>query len=281
MIPRSLAPRADEAPRGHRSRSLVLALLGELLRAGRDGPLRGIALVDVLEHAGVAAPAARAALDRFALSGFLDRDRSGRHLVYGITPSARSVLTEASRRVHAEHPFDASGPGWTLVTFSIPEGQRGLRHQLRAALAWEGFAVLRDGLWIAPGRRDPETALAPVRAELPLGGVLAFHAAEIDGFPVDVALRSAWDFAAIRAEHERFIARWSDPGAADGMPALAALTVLVSDWLELLRRDPRLPAGSLDPDWPAPCSLAAYRARRAEIADAADAAMREGFPQPA
>ena len=275
MIPRALAPRIDETPRGHQSRSFVLALLGEFVQVGQEGPFRGTSLVEILEGAGIAAPAARAALDRFALRGFLERERSGRHIEYRMTASARSVLREASRRVHAEHPFEAGGAGWTLVAFSIAEEQRRLRHQLRAALAWEGFALLRDGLWIAPGRRDPEVALAPVRAELPAGGILAFHADDIDGFPVDGALHGAWDFAAIRAEHERFIGRWAERSPVPDAPALSALTVLVADWLELLRRDPRLPAAYLGADWPAARSLAAYRDRRAEIADAAARAMHD------
>ena len=244
---------------------------------GHEGPFRATEIVEVLEGAGVAGPASRAALDRFALRGFLDRSRVGRSIEYRMTATARSVLQEASLRVHAPDPFAPNGDGWTLVTFSVPEGLRGLRHQLRATLTWEGFAPLRDGLWIAPGRVDPEPALAPVRAELPAGGVLAFHASALDGFPVADALHGAWDFDAIQAEHDRFIARWAESGAtAPGreMPPLSELTLLVSDWLELLRRDPRLPIEFLGADWPGAQSLATYRARRANVEPAATDAIR-------
>lgn len=282
MIPRAAAARAEDGSRSHHSRRLVLALLGEFLRVGYDGPYRATTIIEVLEGAGIAAPASRAALDRFALRGFLDRERVGRSIEYRVTATARSVLQEASLRVHAADPFAPNGEGWTLVTFSVPEGLRGLRHQLRATLTWEGFAPLRDGLWIAPGRIDPEHALAPVRAELPPGGVLAFHADALDGFPVAEALHGAWDFEAIQAEHRRFIGRWADipsltrseldPGAS--MPPLSELTLLVSDWLELLRRDPRLPPEFLGSDWPGEESLATYRTRRAEVEVAATSAIR-------
>jgi phenylacetic acid degradation operon negative regulatory protein len=51
--------------------------------------------------------------------------------------------------------------------------------------------------------------------------------------------------------------------------------MLVSDWLTLLRADPRLPDEFLDDDWPAQRSIAAYRARRGELHDAAVAAFAD------
>ena len=141
-----------------------------------------------------------------------------------------------------------------------------MRHRLRATLAWEGFAPLRDGLWLAPGEVDMVAALEPLRDVLPPNSVTAFRAEDIPAYPVSRSVREAWDIAAIRAEHERFLDTWSEVGARDGTAgALPALVCLVADWIALLRADPRLPSEFMGPAWPAERAVATYRARRSEL----------------
>lgn len=259
-----------DAPVVRNPKQLLLALLGEQLDLGLDRPLRAAAYLDVLEGAGVAGPTARATLDRMALRGLLTRTRVGREIEFAMTDHARDVLHEAAERVHSEHPFAPQGKGWTLVTFTVPEDLRTLRHRLRAALTWEGFAPLRDGLWLAPGEVDLAGALEPLRDQLPEQCVIAFRARDLSEFPVAQSVRTAWDLDAIRAAHDGFLATWADPDRlATSVPPLSGLTMLVADWLALLRADPRLPSEFMDDDWPAARSLAAYRSRRIELAGGA------------
>lgn len=264
---------SDAEQRPSHPRRLVLALIGELHRAGNSGPYRAVDLIGILETAGVSAPAARAALDRFVLRGLLARDRLGRGISYRLTPAGEQVILEGADRVHAEAPFAPSGEGWTIVTFSVPEGRRGLRHRLRSALTWAGFAPLRDGVWVAAGERDPVQALESLESDLETAGIVAFRAWDLAGFPMGERVGVAWDLGAIRAEHDRFLARWGDPDPGlRSAPPLAALTLLVADWLELLRSDPSLPAEYLGDDWPASRSHAVYLERRAELAAVAEPA---------
>ena len=243
-------------------KQLLLAFLGEYVVDAHDEPIRASALITVLEGAGIAAPATRATLDRLVQSDFLSRERSGREILFSLTGNGKAVLREATGRVRGPHPFDAPGEGWTLVTFSIPEEQRQLRHRLRAALTWDGFAPIRDGLWLAPGEVDLDASLAPLRDDLPTGSVVAFHARELSGFPIAESVRAAWDIAAIRAAHETFIADWrSAPPVAS---ALTRRVMLVADWLALLQADPRLPAQFMEAHWPAPDSYALYHRIRTE-----------------
>lgn len=254
-------------------RQLLLSFFGEFV-CDRDvrAPVRTSALIGTLESAGVAPSAVRTNLDRMVRTGLLVRRRLGREVGFELTPHGTAVLRKASARVHGSAPFDPQGEGWTLVSFTVPEQLRDQRHRLRAALTWSGFGVLRDGLWIAPGKVDLADVTGAILPELPAGSVNAFSATELDGFPMSEVVRVAWDIAGIRSAHERFLDRWARDDAMDGMPPVTARTVLVADWLALLRVDPRLPRAYMDPDWPADASLTLFRRlrRREDIATAGE-----------
>jgi phenylacetic acid degradation operon negative regulatory protein len=192
--------------------------------------------------------------------------------VFALTKDGSAVLREATDRVRGPRPFAPHGEGWTLVTFSVPENQRTLRHRLRSALTWEGFAPLRDGLWLAPGELDLAAALEPLNGDLPAGAVTGFHAHELPGFDMVDSVRAAWDLESISNAHGAFIEAWSGPAAdAEAGSELAARTMLVADWLALLRADPRLPRHFLGPHWPSDRSAEVYWAWRRRL-DAASSA---------
>jgi phenylacetic acid degradation operon negative regulatory protein len=244
--------------RSRQPRQLLFAFLGEHVFDDDPGPIRASVLINVLDGAGIAAPATRATLDRLVVSGFLERTRSGREILFSLTEHGAAVLVEAAGRVHSRRPFDPVGSGWTLVTFSIPEELRTLRHHLRSTLTWAGFAPLRDGLWLAPGEVDLASALQPLREELPPNAILAFHARELPGYPVAESVRAAWDIEAIRGEHLSFIETWAEPVSMNAGSALSTRAMLVADWLALLRVDPRLPREFMDAQWPASRSYETY-----------------------
>jgi phenylacetic acid degradation operon negative regulatory protein len=247
-------------------RQLLLAFFGEYVCDRYFEPLRASVLIGALESAGVAASAVRTNLDRMVHGGMLERRRLGREIAFELTSHGSEVLREASGRVNGPTPFEPQGEGWTLVTFSVPEHMRTLRHRLRAALTWSGFAVLRDGLWIAPGAVDLATALDAIIPDLPPGSVNAFAASELAGFPMAEAVRTAWDVERIRDAHHEFIAHWEREDAASDLPPLTTRTVLVADWLALLRIDPRLPRQYMGGDWPADRSYELFTRRHREFA---------------
>jgi phenylacetic acid degradation operon negative regulatory protein len=254
--------------RSRQPRQLLLSLLGEFVVDGDSGPIPASAFIEVLDAAGIAAPATRATLDRMEQRGLIARERRGREIVFSPTPRGVTVLHEATERVRDPHPLHAPVGVWTFVTFSLPEDLRSLRSRLRSTLTWEGFAPLRDGLWVAPGEVDLSAALEAMRVELPAGAILAFHGRELPEFPMAESARSAWDIEAIRAEHLAFIDAWTTD-ADDSPSALVTRTMLVADWLGLLRADPGLPRELLDDDWPADRSLSIYRALRAQTTEPA------------
>lgn len=251
------------AGRGRRPEQLLLAFLGELVVDRDLGAVPAAELIAVLGELGVGEAATRATLTRMTARGLLEPRRAGRTVSYLLTPVSERILREARGRIFAEDPFAPQGTGWTLVTFSVPESRRDVRHRVRALLAWAGFGLLRDGLWIAPGEVDVTEVLGGVTADGLTAedlGLAAFRAVEVPGFSVERSVRTAWRLDEMRARHEQFQQRWS-ARVPDGEPtvALRDLTALVADWLDLLRAVPRLPAEHLPADWPGPGSVTDFR----------------------
>ncbi|MCZ2828856.1 transcriptional regulator [Modestobacter sp. VKM Ac-2986] len=241
----------------HRPQSLLLSFFGALVVDAGLPPLPSITLLDLLADLGVTESAARATLKRMTQRGLLVRGQVGRTAEYQLTALAEDVLRQASRRVSSPAPFRHPEGEWTLLSYSVPESRRDLRHRVRARLTWAGFGGLRDGLWIAPGSVDVATVLGSSDLADAAGLADAFSASPLPGTDVHRLVHRAWDVPAVRASHTWFIDTWGRPSRVAG--SLAQLTLLGADWLALLRADPGLPAAQLGPDWPADESTATYR----------------------
>src|SRR5690606_29797494 len=124
-----------------------------------------------------------------------------------------------------------------------------VRHDLRARLTWAGFGSLGNGTWIAPSRVD----VRPIVSGLALDGHLKVFAGRAEQ-PTDVAgmLREAFDLDGLAEAHRAFLDRWDRPDPLPGAPDdLARYLWLTTEWLQLVRADPRLPVEHLPADWPA------------------------------
>lgn len=267
----------------HRPQALVFSFFGgvTLDRDLLSQPIPTPVFLKLLGGLGVAESAARATLSRMTERGQLERVQAGRLVRYRLTPAGQALVRAASVRVLSEAPFEHLDGQWTLLSYSMPESRRDLRHRVRATLTWAGFGGLRDGLWIAPGTVDVGAVLA--EAGLSEVAELAewFAAAPMPGVRPEAFIRRAWPIDQIRERHEVFIKAWSDepPGEdPQGEDPLAEITLLGADWLQVLRIDPGLPTRYLAPDWPAARSAALYRQRYAELRPVAERQLRGLMP---
>jgi DNA-binding transcriptional regulator PaaX len=259
----------------HRPQTLLLSFFGGVILDSGLPPLPSMILLDLLGDLGVGEAAARATLKRMTQRGLLSRAQVGRSAEYSLTALAEDVLREARERVNSPAPFEHAEGEWTLLSYSVPESRRDLRHRVRARLTWAGFGGLRDGLWIAPGTVDVSAVLGRSDLVEAAGLADAFAARPLPGTDLDRLVHRAWDVPAIRRAHLAFIADWSRPPRVAG--SLAQLTVLGADWLSLLRTDPGLPASHLGADWPAATSTAIHRRLRASLEPAARAAVERSL----
>lgn len=244
---------------GHRPQELLFSFFGGVVLDRADtSPIPSAVFLRLLSSLGVAEAAGRATLARMTRKGLLDRTQVGRTAYYRLSSDADALVRKAAGRVTAAAPFEHPDGEWTLLSYSVPESRRDLRHRVRATLTWAGFGGLRDGVWIAPGTVDVGEVLAD--AGLDEVGDLAewFAASAMPGVRVDAFIRRAWPVDRIRERHDAFIqAWWAGPG--DGGDPLAEITRLGADWIQVLRADPGLPARYLSADWPAAQSVAVYR----------------------
>jgi phenylacetic acid degradation operon negative regulatory protein len=232
-----------------RPQALAFALPAEHV-LGRGIAVFSGSFIEVFQRLGIGEHAVRATLARMTNRGLLVRHRRGRRVFFGLTPRCEEILEDGRVRIWDTGAVnrDTDGP-WTLLSFSMPEAWQRQRHDLRSRLAWSGFGPLQSGLWIAPGRVD----VASVVAELGLDAhVRTFHA--VPAPPTDLAqvVSEVFDLDALAAGYDEFLAVWDRPAAARNAGDALALTLRLSaEWLEVIRRDPRLPLHLLSARWPA------------------------------
>ncbi|MFD4942732.1 PaaX family transcriptional regulator C-terminal domain-containing protein [Streptomyces sp. NPDC058239] len=250
-----------------RPQSLMLSFFG-IHVLGTGTALPSASVIDAFARVGVGEDAVRSTLTRMVGRGLLERHRRGRRMYFSLTARAAEVLADGEERIQRTGAVNRAWDGtWTLVGFSLPESWRRERHDLRSRLVWVGFGPLQSGLWVAPGRVD----VAPIAAELGLGDrIRAFHGEAAAPTEAGPLLRTAFDVDAIAEGYRSFLARWGDgPAPAEARDDLGRQLLLHTDWLDLVRRDPYLPAEHLPGEWPAERAETLFRELAARFAPGA------------
>lgn len=270
MQSQRVTPPRQYAAEGLRPQTLLFTFLGHhILQHHPDSAVATSTIIEVLDRLDVSAQAARSTLTRMVTRGYLHRHRSGRRAYFSMSPALRKVLLDGESRLFSTPVRELPDGSWTLLSFSIPEDQRGDRHTLRTSLGWHGFGLLRNGLWIAPGVVD----IAADLHRLGLQDRTEVFAAQ-PMVPTDIGriVAEAWDLDAIEAEYREFIDRWTDEVPPEVSGALAAQVRLLTEWRQLLVDDPQLPVAHLPDGWPA---LRAYELFRSRLDDLQADAARE------
>ena len=250
-----------EAEVSIRPQSLMLTFLGNYV-LGQDLCVYSGSVIDVFARTGVGEHAVRSTLARMVNRGLLRRQRDGRKMYFGLTARSERILRDGGERIWKAGAVNRDWDGtWTLLGFSLPEAWQSKRHDLRSQLAWAGFGPLLGGLWIAPGRAE----VAPLVASLGLEShVKVFRSTAEPGTDIQAMVRDTWDLDALAARYDAFTARWryftDDTVAAPGADPLGVKLMLFTEWLQIVRADPRLPVQHLPADWPAARAEALFHA---------------------
>lgn len=205
-------------------------------------------LIRLMRDAGVAEQAARNGIARLKTKELLVPEASGVS-GYRLNPRARSMLERGDRRIFSAQAMQLGDP-WCLISFTVEERRRAVRHQMRRRLQWLGCGTVAPGLWIAPAMLRDEIAL--VAETLGVNATLF-----VTGDPTLVgparrslteAAASWWDFETIARTHATFLEATREHPALDD--AFAAYIRVVDLWRPIPYTDPGLPRDILPPDWP-------------------------------
>jgi phenylacetic acid degradation operon negative regulatory protein len=244
----------------------MLTFLGNYV-LGRDVCVYSGSVIDVFARTGVGEPATRSTLARMVNRGLLSRQREGRKMYFGLTARSAAILCDGEERIWKAGAVNRDWDGtWTLLGFSLPESWQRQRHDLRSQLTWAGFGPLWGGVWIAPGRAEVAEIVAGLGLE---AHVKVFRSTAEPGTDISRMIEESWDLGALAARYADFLARWRPFVEAKQQPEaddpLRTKLLLFTEWLQIVRADPRLPAAHLPAQWPAAAAEDLFRAANALV----------------
>jgi len=231
------------------STSLLRTIVGMYLRE-LDGWIPGSAVVELMGAVGVAAPVARTAVVRVRQKGLLVAESRAGVAGLALGPGARRMLARGDRRIYQPRMM-AMGDPWCLVSVSVPESERALRHQLRRRLQGIGCGNVSLGLWICPAFLAEE--LVEILDELDLRSRATVFRTETPDVGGDLRAFVArwWDLPHLRSLHEAFLAdQRLRPDAVSAEQAFVAYVRAVDSWRGIPYVDPGLPLELLPAGWP-------------------------------
>jgi phenylacetic acid degradation operon negative regulatory protein len=241
---------ANDPPR---SKSLVMTIFGDSI-APHGGTVWLGSLIELLAPLGINDRLLRTSVFRLAQEGWLVANRDGRRSSYAILPQALPRFERANRRIYA--PLTAHWDGsWTMLLAPASAVDAPTRAQLRKELAWEGYAMISNGMFGHPVA-SPEVIEEILVRHGAQGKLLVCRASELAGVssrPLRELAAEGWDLSAVVDGYERFIA----PAPHQ---AFAIRTLLIHAYRRVQLHDPMLPVELLPEPWPGSEAYALARA---------------------
>lgn len=229
---------------GVRPQHLIVTVFGRYVRA-HGGEIRIAALIEMMAALGVDAGVVRSSVSRLKQRGILVSEGGG---AYRLSASLEGVFAAGDHRIFDSRRAMIADP-WLLASFSVPESERPLRHQLRRLLQRLGFGQVSGGLWIAPGLIADETGTALRRARLD-GYVELFLGSRVSSDPLADAVREWWDLDAMEPLYRGFVEAFGGViGETDERVAFAAHVRAITQWRRLVYLDPGIPLDLLPDGW--------------------------------
>ena len=211
-----------------------------------------MSLLDVSERA------VRSTLSRMTQKGWIYAEKHGRLSLYVITGTGRKLLERGQSRIF-EPVFSEWDGQWHIITYSLPEKHRSVRHTLRTQLTWLGFGSLVPGTWISP--HDRSDALEPFVMDLGIDDFVDMFSGGYLGPSTATSLvERCWDLPAIETQYREFIDKYKKEYMALSKKGKETPQITPQEcfirrfWLTHMfqsfpLKDPNLPISLLPDDW--------------------------------
>ena len=210
-------------------------------------------VVRLMADLGIDGQAVRSSISRLKRRDILQSLRIDGTAGYALSPSMLEVMREGDRRIFDQRPASLAD-GWVQVVFTVPEAERGKRHELRTRLAGLGFGPVAPGVWLAPGALAAE--VSDVLARRRLSGYVDIFCGQYLGFAeLPSRVRDWWDLDDLAAKYARFVSYYRPVSRRltrqfpDGGQAFAEYVRMLTAWRRLRYLDPGLPAEVLPARW--------------------------------
>ncbi len=232
------------------ARALLLVVIGEFVWPTGQ-PAWSSTLIRALSEFGIEPNAARKALQRIAATGITESGREANRVRWSVTSKGDRILRAGWQRTYGWAARDTQWDGrWLVLSVTVPESQRKLRHHLQSRLIWAGLGSPAPGEWLTPHAERGEQVAQIVR-ELGLGEQAHSFVGKLG--PVGDPLRlvaAAWDLDDLDKDYRAFIDTYAPWEPRTDREHFRARVELVQDWRRFPYLDPDLPAAYLPPSWP-------------------------------
>jgi len=234
--------------------TVVFALFAQYVLP-RGGEVWLGSLIQAMAALGISEAAARTAVLRLKKRGTLESQRLGRRTFYWMADAGMRQLNIGGFRfsLPSEKAWDGT---WTIVVYSIPEEQRGLRDALRCSLKWWGFGSLAPGTWISTRVLLPE-----IESDLRELGVWEYASVFKSEYlgpkdPSAIVAKAFLELGTLETGYRNYIAKAKavlhsvDAGLLDDEVCFATRMRNLWEIYAVAKDDPILPPALLPEDWP-------------------------------
>ncbi|MDQ1721009.1 MAG: phenylacetic acid degradation operon negative regulatory protein [Pseudonocardiales bacterium] len=242
----------DELLAEAQPRQLIVTVYGLYARE-QPNWLPIASVVRLMSDLGVDGQAVRSSISRLKRRDTLRSLRIGRAAGYALSPSTLEAMRDGDRRIFDQRPASLAD-GWVQVVFTVPEAERGKRHELRTRLARLGFGPVAPGVWLAPGALAGEVSDVLARRQLS-GYVDIFRGQYLGYAELPGRVRDWWDLDDLAANYAQFVSHYRPVSrrlarrAPSGGVAFAEYVRMLTAWRRLRYLDPGLPVEVLPARW--------------------------------
>ena len=259
FAPPTRAPLSGVRPSS--ARALLLVVLGEFVWPSVR-PVWSSTLLAALAEFDIEPNAARKALQRTAVTGLMETTRQGRRARWQITRAGFSLFSTGYEQVYGWGARDRSWDGqWFVLSATVPESQRRVRHHLQTRLTWAGLGSPAPGEWLTPHWQRGEQVARIIR-DLGLEDQAHSFIGQLGPVGDESRLvRAAWNLDALAQDYREFIATYSALAPGTDQECLRARVALAQAWRRFPYLDPDLPPQFLPPTWPGEEASRVFRDR--------------------
>jgi phenylacetic acid degradation operon negative regulatory protein len=247
--------------------SLLRTIIGSYLRS-LGGWITSAALMELMTTVGLNQTRTRTAILRVRGKGILAAEERDGRAGYALEPAALPRLARGDRRIYSPRVMNATDR-WCLISYSIPESQRQLRHQLRRHLSGIGCGTVSAALWICPEYLTGE--VEEIITDLGVRGSAAIFLVGETRFDggLERAVAQWWDLPAIASAHEAFLSAYESLATEEltTRQAFASWIGCLDAWRVIPYVDPGLPAAWLPAAWPGKRSIPLFADLRERLED--------------